>query len=184
MIANVASESISAGICPVTVEESDRVSELAEAVCRAHRLELVEVRRLTQRGSAILRITIDRPVGPAEVPSDASTSDGSGVTLGDCEAVSRDLSVALDVNEEATPARYRLEVSSPGLERPLVRERDFVRFAGREAKIKTQAPIDGRRNFQGMLRGVVGGSICVEVDGDHVEIPLDAVTRAHIVHRF
>ena len=96
-----------------------------EPVCQAHGVELVDASFVREPGGAILRVLIDRArgEGPSEVP-------GSGVSLADCQGVSRDLSVALDVHQDVTPSgRYRLEVGSPGLDRPLVKRSDFEPFA-------------------------------------------------------
>ena len=106
-------------------------------------------------------------------------------SLEDCTAVSRDASTALDVHEDLLPAGgYRLEVSSPGLERPLVKLTDFERFAGHEVKVKTRTPIDKQRRFRGRLRGVVDQSIELE-DGDKVvHIPHGDIAQANLVYRF
>ena len=108
----------------------------------------------------MLRAFIDRPEGP-KVPgqkmtaadeSSASVFDPMYVSHEDCERVSRDLSATLDV-ADCIHHTYRLEVSSPGIDRPLRREHDFARFAGQEAKIRTTDPVEGRRNFSGVLAG-------------------------------
>jgi ribosome maturation factor RimP len=98
----------------------------------------------------------------------------------ECERVSRDLSAALDV-ANPIPHAYRLEVSSPGIDRPLRRERDFARFAGSAAKIKTTEAVEGRRNFQGVIRGAEDGVVDVECDGRSYQLPLDAIARANLV---
>jgi ribosome maturation factor RimP len=140
-------------------------------------VELVDIRYLREPGGAVIRVIIDREVPGLEV--------GSGVSLEDCTAVSRDASTALDVHEDLLPAGgYRLEVSSPGLERPLVKLTDFERFAGHEVKVKTRTPIDKQRRFRGRLRGVVDQSIELE-DGDKVvHIPHGDIAQANLVYRF
>lgn len=174
---------------------------IVDPVCRANGVEMVHTQWLRQPGASILRVIIDRNTDSAA--QDPGTSDalkpdalkeslpgGSGVTLEDCQAVSRALSVALDVHEEALPGQYRLEVSSPGLERPLVRAKDFLRFEGREAKIKTIRPIEGRRGFTGVLRGMRESetthseSALIEVEGETFCIPLADISKAHLVVRF
>lgn len=146
-------------------------------VCRAHGVELVQLRVTAGRGGqGLVQVIIDR-----ERPDGG---DGSGVTLEDCTSVSRDLSTALDVHEELIPGSYRLEVSSPGLERPLVRLADFERFKGREAEIRVKTPREGRRKFQGKLLGVAGEEIEIEQDGSPVRIPHEQIDRANLVHRF
>lgn len=156
--------------------DSDRTLEsVAEPVCRAHSVELVDIRHLRAPGGAVVRVMIDR-FDPA--------TGRSSVTLEDCTAVSRDLSAALDVHEDLVSGSYRLEVSSPGIERPLVKLSDFDRFADREIKVQVHAPKDGRRKFQGTLHGVVGQTIQLEQDGVMVAIQFEEITKAHLVHRF
>ncbi len=151
----------------------------AEPICAAHGVELVEVRALTGRKATTFRVTIDR-----ERP-ESDPTPGSGIMLSACQNVSRDLSTALDVHGEVfATLNYHLEVSSPGLERPLVRMRDFTKFAGREAKIKTFGPIDGRKLFTGRLIGVSGDDVQVEVDGTTVSIDFAQIAKANLVHRF
>jgi ribosome maturation factor RimP len=95
--------------------------------------------------------------------------------------VSRDLSAALDVHEEMVPGRYELEVGSPGLDRPLTRLADYIRFTGREAKIETGAKIDGRRRFRGPILGVEGDAVRLEQDGSPVTIPFVEIEKANLV---
>ena len=153
------------------------LEQLIDPICRAHGVELVDVRYLREPGGAVIRVIIDREVPGLEV--------GSGVSLEDCTAVSRDASSALDVHDHMLPAGgYRLEVSSPGLERPLVKLADFERFAGREVKVKTRTPIDKQRRFRGRLRGVVGGSIALEEGDKVVHIPHGDIAQANLVYRF
>lgn len=155
------------------------VGRLADPICAAHGVDLVEVRALPGKGATTLRITIDR-ARPASDPT-----PGSGVTLEDCTAVSRDLSTALDVHEDLVGnLDYRLEVSSPGLERPLVKLKDFEKFAGAEVKVKTYGPVESRKAFTGRLIGVEGDAVQVETDGKTFRIPHDAIARAHLVHKF
>jgi ribosome maturation factor RimP len=153
----------------------ERLRELVAPVCLAHGLELVDVRFVTDRG-AVLRVLIERP--------DQATGQ-SGVSLADCQAVSRDLSTLLDVEHEALPrGSYRLEVGSPGLDRPLFSRRDFERFAGREVDVRTNRPFAGRRRLQGVLRGVEGEGIKLDVSGEELTVPLTDVEKANLVFRF
>lgn len=165
---------------PIRTAQDDRLRALAEPVCLAHGVELVDVRLLTAGGRRVLRVLIDRDPPPGQ-PTEVA---GSGVTLEDCTAVSRDLGAALDLHEDVVPGSYHLEVSSPGVERPLVREEDFQRFRGREARLTTRAPLDGRRKFQGVLRGVADDAVLLEQDGAEVRLPLGDITKANLVHRF
>lgn len=162
---------------PRTQELGDILVALVDPVCRAHGVELVDVRYQRERGGAVVRIIIDR-----QVPGQA---EGSGVSLEDCTRVSRDVSTVLDVHDGELPAgAYRLEVSSPGLERPLVRLTDFERFAGREVKVRMRSPLEGRRRFHGTLRGVVRGQVELE-EGEAVYlIPHEDIAHANLVYRF
>ena len=153
------------------------LEQLIDPICRAHGVELVDVRYLREPGGAVIRVIIDREVPGLEV--------GSGVSLEDCTAVSRDASTALDVHDDLLPAGgYRLEVSSPGLERPLVKLADFERFAGREVKVKTRTPIDKQRRFRGRLVGVVGQSVELEEGDKVIHIPHEDIAQANLVYRF
>ena len=158
--------------------------QLVEPLCLAHGVELVDVRRVAARGGAVLRIIIDRSPAGSEVETDSSPAVGSGVSLDDCTAVSRDVSAALDVHDGLVAGSFRLEVSSPGLERPLVRPADFQRFRDREVRISTQTPVDGRRRHAGVLRGLDGDTVWLEVDGERKALPFGTITKANLVYRF
>lgn len=158
------------------------LDDIVEPVCRAHGLELVEVRQVRERAGTVLRITIDRQVEGTAAGDEAAT--GSSVSLADCTAVSRDVSAALDVHDGLMRGAYRLEVTSPGLERPLVRKADYQRFVGREAKVKTFEPVNSSRRFCGELLGIEDGVVRLHQEGETVEIPFDAIAKAHLVHRF
>jgi ribosome maturation factor RimP len=110
----------------------------------------------------------------------AERQDETAMTVDDCAQLSHTISTLLDVADPiASP--YALEVSSPGIDRPLVRRDDFERFAGREAKIDLKEPIDGRKRFRGLLQGVKGEEISLLVDGETRLLPLAAVARAKLV---
>ncbi len=135
------------------------------------------MRYLREPKGAVIRVIIDRDVPGVEV--------GSGVSLEDCTAVSRDVSTALDVHDDAAPSgNYRLEVSSPGLERPLVKLRDFERFAGREVKLRTRSPIGKQRRFHGKLLRVVDHDIELDQDGEVLLIPHEDIAQANLVYRY
>jgi ribosome maturation factor RimP len=102
------------------------------------------------------------------------------MTVDDCAQISHTVSALLDVADPIA-ASYMLEVSSPGLDRPLVKRQDFERFAGLEAKLEVKEPIDGRKRFRGRLRGVEGDAIALEMDGAVLRLPLSGVTRAKLV---
>ena len=153
------------------------LEQLIDPICRAHGVELVDVRYLREPKGAVIRVIIDRDVPGVEV--------GSGVSLEDCTAVSRDVSTSLDVHEDLFPSsEFRLEVSSPGLERPLVKLADFERFSGREVKLKTQIPIERQRRFHGKLLRVVDQSIELDQDGKILLIPHGEIAQANLVYRF
>lgn len=158
----------------------EEIESLAEPVCAAHGVELVEVRQIRNKSGWTLQVTIDR--------ERADGKPGSGVTLKDCTAVSRDLSTALDVHEDLIPGAYHLEVGSPGPERPLVKLDDFIRFSGNEIRVRTRDPLPfgeaTRRNFQGPLLGVSGADIRLDLEGTEFLIPHQAIERAHLVPRF
>lgn len=106
--------------------------------------------------------------------------DGGAIAVEDCAEVSRAISVALDV-EAPLEGAFTLEVSSPGIDRPLVRRADFERFAGFEAKIETGRAIDGQRRFRGRLLGIDGDIIRIRVDGAEVELSHGDVKRAKLI---
>lgn len=154
-----------------------RIREIAKAVCAAHRLDLVDARFVASKGP-VLQVLIERPGVDPQQP-------GGGATLEDCQAVSRDLSTALDVEEQLTPVGgYRLEVGSPGVERPLFGLDDYRRFAGREVRLQTSAALEGRRRFGGKLLGVSGDAVRLDVDGREWAIPHGDIAKANLVFRF
>lgn len=158
--------------------QNEALEALAEPVCRAHGVELVQVELKSGRGGSILRVTIDR-----ERP-DGGDALGSGVTIDDCTAVSRDLSSALDVHEELVPGHYNLEVTSPGVERPLVKRRDYERYVDHEVRVQTRQRVGERKKFQGRLLTVTGDHIAIDQDGTAVDIPFEAISKASLVYRF
>lgn len=164
----------------MTTQTQRQLETIVEPVCRAHGVELVQVVETTERGEAVLRVMIDRPGSEA--------ASGSAVTVADCQAVSRDLGPALDVNE-VVAGRYRLEVSSPGLDRPLVKLNDFSRFQGRKIKVRTRVPLpDGRggerKKFSGQLLGIEGENVRLEVEGTEVTVPHSDIAKANVVYEF
>ena len=144
---------------------ADQVEALVETSIEALGYELVGVEYIQGGPDAILRIYID-----AE----------QGIGIEDCERVSHQVSGILDVEDPITAA-YSLEVSSPGFDRPLFKARDFERFAGAEAKVSTKLPVNGRRNFTGILQGMDGEDILIEVDGEIYALPLARLAKAKLV---
>ena len=106
-----------------------------------------------------------------------------GVEVKDCVAVNHMIGDLLDV-EDFISARYHLEISSPGLDRPLRKEADFSRFVGQRMRARTFEPIDGRRNFHGVIDGVDDGIVTIDVDGAPIPVPIAAMDRANLVHEF
>ena len=144
--------------------------QLADPVVAAEGYELVDVELVPGRGDAILRITIDTiPPGTKE----------RGVGIDDCTRGSRVVSDLLDV-EEAMPGAYRLEVSSPGLFRPLTKPQHFDNVLGDSIKVKTYEKRENRRVFTGTLTRRDGEEIVVEVDGTEYALPLEAVAKANL----
>ncbi len=156
------------------VDIPQRVAELAQPILDSFGLELVDLELRTAGRSQVLCLYIDKP---------------GGVSLDDCAEVSRELSLTLDV-EDCIPGRYTLEVSSPGLERPLKKLDDFVRFSGRLAQIKTielyqDEQGNRRKTFLGILQGVDGDRVLLHLkEGQQARIPLDKIAKAHLAFEF
>ncbi|MBD1553761.1 ribosome maturation factor RimP [Pseudomonas typographi] len=107
----------------------------------------------------------------------------TGIGVDDCEVVSRQVSGVLDV-EDPISVEYTLEVSSPGMDRPLFTLEQFAAHVGEHVKIKLRSPFDGRRNFQGLLRGVEEQDVVVQVDNHEFLLPVDSIDKANIIPRF
>lgn len=172
---------------------------LAEPYIRDAGFDLVEVQSGREPSGWVVRVFMDvvpeRGQG-AEPPvaAEAATlpplhavdeAHRAGPSLADCERVSRDLSAALDV-ADLIPHAYQLEVSSPGLDRPLRRERDFARFAGQNARVRLvdgrgAEGAEGRRNFSGTLRGAKDGLVEIECDGRSYRLPIGEVAKANLI---
>jgi ribosome maturation factor RimP len=154
----------------------ERVREIAGRVAADRGLEIFDVQFRREAPGMVLRIQIDRP-GPA-------ASAEESVSVDDCALVSRELSAILDV-EDVVPTAYTLEVSSPGLDRPLRRPDDYRRFTGRRAKIVVRGRVDGQGFFRGRLGGVEGTDVLIDAeDGKTHRVPLDGITRANLEVEF
>ena len=149
----------------------DDLRALIEPVVEDHGFDLVDVVVTRGAGSGVVRITIDSAQGDGRVPVDV------------CAEVSREVESQLDARE-AIAGSYRLEVSSPGLDRTLAREKDFTAACGEEVKIKTRRPLDGRRRFKGVLIAFDAGIARVAVDGREIEIPFDEIEKANKHYKF
>ena len=143
-----------------------RLTALAEQVAASMGLEVVLAEVKGGGNRSIVRIFIDQP---------------DGISLSDCERFSKRFSVLLDV-EDFVPFSYVLEVSSPGLDRPLVKEKDFERFSGKAVRVRTRFPVEGQKNFRGRILGVNGGRLLLETTpGKQVEIALLDIEKANLV---
>ena len=154
----------------------ERVRGIAARVAAGYGLEIFDVQYRREGSGMVLRVQIDRP-GPA-------ASAEESVSVEDCATMSRDLSAIFDV-EDVVPTSYTLEVSSPGLDRPLRRAEDYARFAGRRAKLVMRQPVDGQSYFKGTLGGVDADEVLIDAeDGRRHRVPLAAITRAHLEVEF
>lgn len=142
------------------------VRTLAEPLCNAEGMELVFAEYQVEPNGRILRLYIDQP---------------GGVNLDDCANISRQLGDILDVSlEDDEP--YNLEVSSPGINRPLGNFADFTRFKGQEAKIQTSQPIDGQKKFKGTLMGTEDKKVTILTNDKTVAIRFDTITKARLIN--
>jgi ribosome maturation factor RimP len=149
--------------------DTDAIGEIIERVASREGLELVHWEAVGPRNHFVLRIFIDKP---------------GGVNHGDCEAVSNQVGLLLDV-EDLIPHKYTLEVSSPGVERGLYKPKDYERFAGSRVKLKIAEPINGQRNFRGRLVGIDQDRVSFDADGvGLIEIPYESIVKANIEYEF
>lgn len=156
-------------------DKATRITELLTPTVDALGLELLGAEYLPTPGSAVLRLYIDRPGAAA-----SAEAEGQGVTIEDCEAVSREVSALLDV-EDPISGHYTLEVSSPGIDRPLFAPAQFARFVGETAKVGLKLPQDGRRRLTGRIVGVEEATIAFEVDGQPLQVAFDNIDKARLV---
>ena len=142
-----------------------RIAGLAERVAASMGMEVVQV-EIKGGGRSVVRVYVDQP---------------GGIALDDCERFSKRFSVILDV-EDCIPFSYVLEVSSPGLDRPLAREADFRKFAGRRARVRTRQPQGGQRNFKGTIVAAADGNVRLEIaPGETIDIALAQIERANLM---
>jgi ribosome maturation factor RimP len=154
----------------------EQVRTVAARVAAGHGLDIFDVQFRREASGMVLRVRIDRP-GPAATAEDS-------VSVEDCAVVSRDLSAVLDV-EDIVPTAYTLEVSSPGLDRPLRGVEDYRRFAGRRAKLVTREPVDGQTFFRGRLGGVEDGRVVIEAEDRRRHfVPIGSISRANLEVEF
>ena len=143
-----------------------KIEQIAQRVAESEGMEVVEVEVKGGGQHRFVRISIDKP---------------EGVTHGDCETVSQQVGTILDVEDVVPGGRYTLEVSSPGVERKLLKPRDYERFRGQKAKITLRDPWEGRRNWDGTLAGFEDGQVVLETaPGQTMRFPFDQVHKAHL----
>ena len=146
----------------------EQLQALLAPVVEALGYECWGVEFISQGRHSVLRVYIDRP---------------EGILIDDCEAGSRQVSGILDV-EDPISGEYTLEVSSPGMDRPLFTLEQFAKHAGEQVKIRLRSPYEGRRNYQGILRGVEEQDVVVLVDDHEYLLPIDSIDKANIIPRF
>lgn len=144
------------------------LQELIEPSVTALGFELWGIEYLAQGAHSVLRIYIDSE---------------EGITVDDCAKVSHQVSGVLDV-EEPISGHYNLEVSSPGMDRPLFTLEQFAAWAGHQVQIRLRVPFEGRRKFKGLLNGVEGDDVLLVVDKEEYLLPIDSIDRANIVPQF
>lgn len=147
---------------------TEQVEEMTKPIVTSLELELVEVEYIKEGANWYLRVFIDKP---------------EGVDLDDCQAVSEQLSKLLD-EKDPVPNPYILEVSSPGIERPLKKPEDYQRFAGQLITVKTFMSIDGKKNFTGKLVGLNGNEVVLEIDNQQLSLPLNKIASARLAVEF
>jgi ribosome maturation factor RimP len=145
-----------------------QVGSLVEPILEGMGYELVDVEYVSSYGRWILRFFVDKE---------------GGVTIGDCAQISEELGDLIDV-KEFIRHEYNLEVSSPGLDRPLRKEKDLPRALGKKVKVRMAVPLEGRRNFTGVLLRYGDGILHLEVDGQEVALSWPDVDKANLVYEF
>jgi ribosome maturation factor RimP len=149
-------------------EIAERVRTIASPILQSEGMELVDVEYRRESNGWVLRLIIDKE---------------EGISLDDCSRVSHEVGRNLDV-EEFIASPYHLEVSSPGLDRPLKSERDFLKYRNRLIKVKTIEPMDKRHQFKGRLLDFVENNLHIEIDGRVFQIPLANVSKANLEYEF
>ena len=143
---------------------TSKIEEIAERVASSEGIEVVEVEVKGGGKNQFVRISIDKP---------------EGVSHADCELISQQVGTILDV-EDVVPGHYTLEVSSPGVERKLLKPRDFERFQGKKAKFTLRAPVENQRHWEGILAGFADGVISLDAAGRQIRFPFEQVEKANL----
>jgi ribosome maturation factor RimP len=163
----------------------DRIRAIAERVARSYDLEIFEVQFRRESSGWVVRIFVDLPEAESTPAADGSpAAEQPGVRIQDCERVSRDVATILDV-EDVIAHRYTLEVSSPGLDRPLRQPRDYRRFAGRLARVVVSEAVDGQKHLSGRLEGLEEDTVVLVTQaGRRHRIPFGVIVRARLEVEF
>lgn len=151
----------------------EKIREAAERVARSEGVEVFDVEWKVGK-QRFLRVYLDRPPGP-------SNPENMGISHRDCERVSEQLSVILDVEELVPGPGYTLEISSPGMDRKLVKESDYERFAGRRAKIWLNEPVGGKTFLEARLAGLADGQVKLNIKDDDLSVPYALIKKANLV---
>jgi len=158
------------------VQPLEQIRAIAERVAASRGLEVWDIQSRREAGGHVVRVFIDRP-GPSARPDDS-------VSIEDCAEVNREIGTILDV-EDPLPFAYTLEVSSPGLDRPLRAAGDYRRFAGRLAKVVVSEPVDNQKAFEGRLCGVDQDEVLLEApNGRRHRLPMRLITRGRLEVEF
>lgn len=150
----------------MSISLEDKVEELTEPLAMEQGCEVVDVEYVSESGEQVLRVYIDKSKG--------------GVTVGDCAKISRQLGTILDV-EEVIAGNYNLEVSSPGINRPVKKEKDFIKFKGEKVVMSTMTPINGRKNFKATISSAKDGKVVIE-DSEGISwiVEIDNIKKARL----
>lgn len=146
----------------------EKLQTIVENVVMSMGFELVGIEYMQQNSTGLLRVYIDKD---------------QGIVLDDCQAVSHQLSGVLDV-EDPIAGNYNLEISSPGLDRPLFKASDYQRFAGNTVKVKLARAQDGRKNYKGILQGIENDEVILDMDGHEIRLSLANIEQSRLVPEF
>ncbi|MFC7302131.1 ribosome maturation factor RimP [Cognatiluteimonas weifangensis] len=162
-------------------DKANQIAALLAPTVQSLGLELLGVEYQSAPGGALLRLYIDKPADARPADADGAAQPAADtVGIEDCEAVSREVSAQLDVADPIS-GHYTLEVSSPGVDRPLFAPAQFARFLGQDAKVTLKLPQDGRRRLQGRIVSVADEEIGFEVDGQPLSVAFDNIDKARLV---
>lgn len=145
-----------------------KIRDIIQAQVEEDGYELLHIEMRPEGGASILRIYLDRP---------------GGINIDDCAATSKKIAVLLDVEDPVTD-KYTLEVSSPGIERPLFTEKDYIRFLGKEIRLVTKNKIENQRKFRGQIESFKNGVLDLLCDGQTIRINYDEIKKANLVYDF